>query len=280
MASHGSDVTCVITEQVNPRTRDIDRLSIEGILGCVLAEDATVAAAVEQALPAIARAAQLLDDTLARQGRWFNLGAGTSERLGMLDAAELPPTYGIEPDQVQAILAGGPQAMMTSVEGAEDDPREGGRMLRARGFCERDALLAISASGRTPFVLGALEHATTIGAPTIGLTCCVASALARAVACPIVVEVGPEAIAGSTRMKGGVAQKMVLHMLSTTVMVRRGRVCGNLMTRVRVRSDKLRERARRIVAQLGAVDPERAQRALDATQGSVADALEWLQRQP
>jgi N-acetylmuramic acid 6-phosphate etherase len=227
-------------------------------------------------LPELARAAELLHDTLAGGGRWFNVGAGTSGRLGMLDAAELPPTFGIDPASVQAVMAGGVAAVERAVEGAEDDANAAGVELERRGLSARDAVLALSASGRTPFALGAVEYARALGARTIGVTCAPGSPLALAVEVPIVVEVGPEVIAGSTRMKDGLAQKMVLHALSTTVMVRLGRVRGNLMAEIRGASRKLRERGVRIVARLARVSAAEAARVLDDCEGSVPAALEKL----
>jgi N-acetylmuramic acid 6-phosphate etherase len=264
-----------VTEQPNPRTTGLDRMAPEAILAHILEEDESAAAAVRAALPALVRAADLLFRTLDAGGRWFNVGAGTSGRLGMLDAAELPPTFGIDPGSVQAVLAGGPTALEQAVEGAEDDAGAARAELERRGLSARDALLALSASGRTPFALGAVGHARAVGARTIAVTCAPDSPLEHAVDVPIVVVVGPEVIAGSTRMKGGLAQKMVLHALSTTVMVRLGRVRGNLMTELRGASRKLRERAVRIVVRLAHVSPEEAARVLDQA-GSVRGALEQL----
>jgi N-acetylmuramic acid 6-phosphate etherase len=263
---------------VNPRTRDIDQLPLGAILERILDEDAGVPEAVRAALPAIERAGEVLLDTLRSDGRWFNLGAGTSGRIGVLDAAEIPPSYGLSPERVQAIMAGGPDALSAAVEGAEDDREAGARELLARGFCRRDALVALSASGQTPFVIGGVEHARSVGGRTIGLTCTPASPLVRLVDCPIVVLVGPEAIAGSTRMKGGLAQKIVLQMLSTSVMVRMGRVRGNLMIELGTRSSKLRERAIRILMELSGQERGPAGRALGEAQGSVSRALELLER--
>ncbi len=264
-----------VTEQPNPRTTGLDRMAPEAILAHILDEDEGAAAAVRAALPALAQAAELLWRTLDAGGRWFNVGAGTSGRLGMLDAAELPPTFGIDPESVQAILAGGPPALERAVEGAEDDAHAAGAELERRGLNARDVVLALSASGRTPFALGAVEYARAVGARTIAVTCAPDAPLERAVDVPIVVVVGPEVIAGSTRMKGGLAQKMVLHALSTTVMVRLGRVRGNLMTELRGASRKLRERAVRIIVRLARVSPDEAARVLDET-GSVRAALDRL----
>jgi len=268
----------VVTEQINPRTRDIDQLPLRAILERILDEDAGVPEAVRRALPALERAGELLLTALRADGRWFNLGAGTSGRIGLLDAAEIPPTYGLAPERMQAVLAGGDQALTRAIEGAEDDRASASRELDARGLCERDVLLALSASGETPFVLGGVEHARRIGARTIGLTCTPDSSLVRAVDCPVVIVVGPEAIAGSTRMKGGLAQKMALHMLSTSVMVQLGRVRSNLMVEIGTRTAKLRKRALGIVMQLSGQDRIRAERALEQSGGSVAKALELLEK--
>ena len=268
----------VVTEQINPRTRDIDQLPLRAILERILDEDAGVPEAVRRALPALERAGELLLTALRADGRWFNLGAGTSGRIGLLDAAEIPPTYGLAPERMQAVLAGGDQALTRAIEGAEDDRASASRELDARGLCERDVLLALSASGETPFVLGGVEHARRIGARTIGLTCTPDSSLVRAVDCPVVIVVGPEAIAGSTRMKGGLAQKMALHMLSTSVMVQLGRVRSNLMVEIGTRTAKLRKRALGIVMQLSGHDRTRAERALEQSGGSVAKALELLEK--
>jgi len=268
----------VVTEQINPRTRDIDQLPLRAILERILDEDAGVPEAVRRALPALERAGELLLTALRADGRWFNLGAGTSGRIGLLDAAEIPPTYGLAPERMQAVLAGGDQALTRAIEGAEDDRASASRELDARGLCERDVLLALSASGETPFVLGGVEHARRIGARTIGLTCTPDSSLVRAVDCPVVIVVGPEAIAGSTRMKGGLAQKMALHMLSTSVMVQLGRVRSNLMVEIGTRTAKLRKRALGIVMQLSGQDRTRAERALEQSGGSVAKALELLEK--
>jgi N-acetylmuramic acid 6-phosphate etherase len=265
-----------ITEQVNPRTTDLDRLPTGVILDRILAEDALVTAAVQSVHAELERAVDVLHDTLAGRGRWFNVGAGSSGRIGMLDAAEIPPTFGLEPNRIQAILAGAPDALVGAVEGAEDDTEAARAALVDQGVGQGDAVVALSASGRTPFTLAAVEHARDRGARTIGITCNPGSPLARSVELPLVVVVGPEAITGSTRMKGGLAQKIVLHALSTTVMVRLGRVRGNLMTEVRAVSSKLRSRGASIVARLAEVSGEEAARALDEAAGSVEGALDRL----
>ncbi len=265
-----------VTEEINPRTTNLDRLSSEEVLGRILDEDAAVPRAVRAVLPAIAAAADVLYATLAADGRWFNLGAGSSGRIGVLDAAELPPTFGMPYDRVLAVLAGAPEALERAVEGAEDDPESAAAELERRGFGAADALVALSASGRTPFVLGGVAHAARVGARSIGITCAPRSPLASACELPIAVEVGPEVIAGSTRMKGALAEKMVLHALSTAVMVRLGRVRGNLMSEIRGTNSKLLERSIRIVARLAHVEPHRAAEELEAVGGSVPAALQRL----
>ncbi len=265
-----------LTERANPRTADLDRLGLTEALERILDEDALVPAAVRRSLPELERAARLLHETLAAGGRWINLGAGTSGRLGLLDAAELPPTFGIEPDRVQAVIAGGDGALGRAVEGAEDDGEAAERELLARAICGADALVGISASGRTPFVLAGVDCARRRGARTLAVTCAGDSPLAGGVDVAVVVEVGPEVIAGSTRMKSALAQKMVLHALSTAVMVRLGRVRGNRMTAIRAQNRKLRERALRILIELTGSTRQAAERALADAGGSLADALDRL----
>ncbi len=261
------------TEDVDASLEDLDRRSVAEILAVIHAGDRRAVAAVGAVQREVAEAVECLVGCLTSGGRWFNVGAGTSGRLGCLDAAEIPPTFGLEPGRVEGLIAGGPSALWRAIEGAEDDGDAARTLLRGRGLGPRDAVLAISASGRTPFALGALAEASAAGARRIALTCDPGSPLARAADQVIAPLVGPEVIAGSTRMKGGLAQKMVLHQLSTAVMIRLGRVRGNRMTHLRPASRKLRERARLIVADLGGIDPERAGVLLDAHGGRVADAV-------
>jgi N-acetylmuramic acid 6-phosphate etherase len=271
------------TEAVHQATRDIDRWTAERIVRAIHDEDRHAYAAVGEALPRIVEAAEVLGVVLAGGGRWFNVGAGTSGRLGAVDAAEIPPTFGMPPDRVQAVIAGGDRALVRAVEGAEDHPERAIFELRERGLHAGDAVVAISASGTTPFTLGSLELAHEVGARTIAITCSEASPLAEAAEIPIVLRVGPEVIAGSTRMKGGLAQKMVLHLLSTTVMIRLGCVSGNLMTQLRPVSAKLRDRAVHILMEIGRLDRARAESLLAACDGDVSEATrraqEALQRE-
>ena len=266
------------TEAGHEATRDIDRWSADRIVRAIHDEDRNAWVAVGEALPQVIEAAEVLGVVLAGGGRWFNVGAGTSGRLGVIDAAEIPPTFGMPPDRVQALLAGGERALLRAQEGAEDHPERAIFELRERGLQAGDAVVALSASGTTPYALGALEVAHEVGARTIAITCAADSPLAEAAEIAIVLRVGPEVIAGSTRMKGGLAQKMVLHLLSTTVMIRLGCVSGNLMSQIRPVSAKLRDRAVRILMELGRLDQARAESLLSSCGGDVAEAARRAQQ--
>lgn len=260
------------TEAVLDATRDIDQWSVERILEAIHREDRRAWEAVGRVLPRVAEAAEVLTVALAGGGHWFNVGAGTSGRIGALDAAEIPPTFGLPAHRVQAVVAGGAAALARAIEGAEDRPERAVFELRERGLAAGDVVVAISASGRTPFTLGGLEAAHEVGARTVGITCNPGSPLAEGAEIAIVPEVGPEVIAGSTRMKGGLAQKMVLHLLSTTVMIRLGYVAGNLMANLLPASEKLRDRAVRILMVLGGLEREEARKLLEECGGDVAQA--------
>jgi N-acetylmuramic acid 6-phosphate etherase len=264
----------VPTEAVLEATRNWDRWSVKEILEAIHAEDRNALEAVELVMSSIEGAVDVLVCALAGGGRWFNVGAGTSGRMGALDAAEIPPTFGLPAQRVQAVVAGGERALSGAVEGAEDNGEAARWELRERELAPGDAVLAISASGETPFALGGLAAAHEVGARRLAITCNPGSSLADAAEIAIVPVVGPEVIAGSTRMKGGLAQKMVLHMLSTTVMVRLGRVSGNLMTNMIPASRKLRERGVRIVMDLADVDAEQAAAFLEDANGNAALAIE------
>ena len=235
------------TEQRNPRSARIDELPTLEMLGVINDEDATVAAAVRAELPAIARAVDAIAERFARGGRLFYVGAGTSGRLGVLDASECPPTFSVSAELVQGLIAGGDGALRRASEGSEDSEAEGARDLLAAGFGAGDALVGIAASGRTPYVLGALRHARTQGALTIALACVPGSAIGAEAEVAIEPVTGPEVVTGSTRMKAGTATKLVLNMLSTGVMIRTGAVFGNLMVNVQPTNAKLVDRAQRIV---------------------------------
>ena len=262
-----------VTEEENPRTRGIASLSARAIVELMNEEDAHVAAAVGRVLGAIALAVDGIAERLARGGRLFYIGTGTSGRLGVLDAAECPPTFGVAPELVQGIIAGGYDACHRAVEASEDDAQAGARDIAARGVGAGDAIVGIAASGRTPYTIGALKQARTLGTLTVALTCAPASPITEAAEVSIVPEVGPEVIAGSTRLKAGTAQKMVLNMLSTATMIRLGYVTGNRMTNLLPRNEKLRARALRILVAETGLDEEGARRALEAAGGDTRTAL-------
>jgi N-acetylmuramic acid 6-phosphate etherase len=266
------------TEAILETTRDLDRWSTERILQVIHSEDGRAWEAVGAALPQIAEAAEVLVVSLGGGGRWFYVGAGTSGRIGALDAAELPPTFGVPRNRVQAVVAGGEAALVRAIEGAEDHPERAVFALQERGLSAGDVVVAISASGRTPFTMSSLEAAHEVGARTVGVTCNPGSPLAEAVEIAIVPVVGPEVIAGSTRMKGGLAQKMVLNMLSTAVMVRLGHVQGNLMTHMLPASEKLRDRSLRIVMELGGIARGEAEKLLAGCEGDLAEATRRLRK--
>jgi N-acetylmuramic acid 6-phosphate etherase len=264
----------LLTEQANPASASIDTLATEDMLRVINAEDRGVAEAVAREIPAIARAVDAIVACFQEGGRLFYIGAGTSGRLGVLDASECPPTFGVPAGMVQGIIAGGEAALSRATEASEDDLASGARDLSGRGFTGRDALVGIAASGRTPYVLGAIAEAKRLGAVTVGVSCTPNSELARAAAITITPLVGPEVIAGSTRMKAGTAQKLVLNMLSTGAFIRMGYVYGNLMVNVQPTNAKLADRARRIVAQAAGVSGKSAGELLEAAGGSVRGAIE------
>jgi N-acetylmuramic acid 6-phosphate etherase len=261
------------TEAINERTRDFDLLPPLEQARLMNEEDRRVPEAVAAALPEIAEAAARIADALERGGRLLYVGAGTSGRLAALDAAECPPTFGTEPQQVQAILAGAPQALTEAVEGAEDDRAAAVRELEARGVGRDDVVVGVAASGTTPFVLAAVRHAKMRGAATVAVTCAREAPLASACDLAIVAAVGPEVIAGSTRLKAGTAQKLVLNMLTTLAMARLGRVYGNLMVGLRATNEKLRRRAVRVVAAAAGVPEPAAAEAVRAAGGRVPVAV-------
>jgi N-acetylmuramic acid 6-phosphate etherase len=263
----------LLTERPNPASEAIDSLPAAQILAIINAEDRQVADAVAREIPRIAQAVDAIAARLERGGRLFYIGAGTSGRLGVLDAAECPPTFNVPPQLVQGIIAGGEAALAFATEATEDDAAMGASDLDARRFAALDTLVGIAASGRTPYVLGAVAHARELGALTIGISCTPGSQLSQAVEIPIEPLPGPEVITGSTRMKAGTATKLVLNMLSTAIMIRLGHVYGNLMVNVQPTNDKLRERAVRIVSQAAGASPERAEELLDASGATVKTAI-------
>jgi len=271
MSAAPDPLAALPTERPNPRTADLDRLDTLGILERLNAEDRLVAAAVQQALPAIAQAVDLAAARWPAGGRVVLFGAGTSGRLAALDAAELGPTFGVPPERYLARLAGGPPALLQAVEGAEDDRAAGAQAATDLG--PSDVAFGVAASGRTPWVLAALEQARARGAACVGLACVPQPALAAVVDVCIAVDTGPEPITGSTRMKAGTAQKLVLNAFSSTLMIRLGKVYGNLMVDVQVSNDKLRHRAVRLIQLATGADSEAAAGALAAADGEVKTAI-------
>jgi N-acetylmuramic acid 6-phosphate etherase len=261
------------TEMRNPSSVGIDARPVEEILRVINAEDATIAGVVGEQIPRIAEAAEAVAAAVSGGGRVFFVGAGTSGRLGVIEAAEMPPTFGLPSEVFQGIIAGGPEAVFRSAEAAEDDEASGAVVLDERGFEPRDLLVALSASGGTPFVLGALKKAGELGAKTVSVTCNRGAAVSGLAEVPIVVEVGPEVVAGSTRMKAGTAQKLVLNMITAAAMARLGRVYDGYMVGVQATSATLRERGERIVMEIAGVEREEAARALEGSGGDVRVAV-------
>ncbi|MFB7220886.1 N-acetylmuramic acid 6-phosphate etherase [Streptomyces sp. NPDC002596] len=268
-----AELATLTTEAFRPELAEIDRLATLEIARIMNGEDQSVPSAVAARLPEIAAAIDGVAARMARGGRLIYAGAGTAGRLGVLDASECPPTFNTDPSEVVGLIAGGPSAMVTAVEGAEDSKELAAADLDGLDLTPDDTVVGISASGRTPYAIGAVEHARTKGALTIGLSCNADSALGAAAEHPIEVVVGPELLTGSTRLKAGTAQKLVLNMLSTITMIRLGKTYGNLMVDVRASNEKLRARSRRIVSlATGASDAE-IEAALAATDGEVKNAI-------
>lgn len=268
-----AELSTLSTEQRNPRTTDIDTASTLNILELISAEDHLVAPAVKLEIPYIAEAVDILVDAFKNGGRLFYVGAGTSGRLGVVDASECPPTFGTDPEMIQGIIAGGPIAVFKSQEGAEDVAEDGAEAIVDAGVTTKDVVCGIAASRRTPYVVGAVEKAREIGAKTLFVTCNPRSEFNLDVDVAICPEVGPEPIMGSTRMKSGTAQKLVLNMLTTASMVRMGKVYENMMIDLQMTSQKLVERSRRVVMLVTGVDYKEADRVLAITNGHVKTAL-------
>ncbi len=262
-----------VTEQENPRTRGLSELPAEEIVRLMNDEDARVAEAVRLVLPDVARVVDAVVERLRAGGRLFYVGAGTSGRLGVLDASECPPTFGVEPEAVQGIIAGGYEALYRAVEASEDDREAGARDAEARGVKGSDALVGLAASGRRPYTIGSVEFARRAGAFTAAVTCAPGSPITSAAEVSIVPVVGPEAVAGSTRLKAGTAQKMVLNMISTAALTRLGYVTGNRMTNMRARNSKLHARSLRILAAETGLEETAAAEALERAGGDLRVAL-------
>ena len=269
-------MSAALTEASNPRSANLSSMSVGEIIDLMNREDGQVVLAVKQALPAITALAEAVHASLDSGHRLFYVGAGTSGRLGVLDASECPPTFGTAPDLVQAIIAGGAPAMTRAVENAEDDAAAGGSALQERLCTAGDAVIGISASGKTPFVRGALAYAASVGAAT-GSVFCNPGAPLEAVQYPVLLAVGPEVLRGSTRLKAGTATKMVLNMITTSVMVKLGHCLGNLMVDVAANNAKLVDRQVRILAELTSSQPEEAKRMLQEAHGDMRLAIERYQ---
>ena len=264
------------TEARNPRTMSLDQMSTLEIVTAMNNEDSGVPVAVNQVLPQIAQAAQWAELALSNNGRLIYIGAGTSGRLGVLDAVECPPTFGVAPEIVVGLIAGGEKAFVKAVEGAEDSRELGRNDLKNIGLNQKDIVIGIAASGRTPYVLGGLEYANGIGCKTVGISCNKGSAVGKAAQLAIEVEVGPEVLTGSTRLKAGTAQKLVLNMISTASMVRSGKAYQNLMVDVMQTNEKLRVRAENIVIEATGVERSQARRSIDEANGSVKTAITMI----
>jgi N-acetylmuramic acid 6-phosphate etherase len=269
----------LVTEQSDPRHRRIDRLPTDEIARRMNAADATVPGAVALAIPAISAAIDAIAERMARGGRLLYVGAGTSGRLAVLDASECPPTFGTDPELVRGIIAGGVDALTRSVEGAEDDAGAGAAAIRAEGAGPLDSVVGISASGRAPFVVAAVAEARRYGALTVGLSCNTGGPLSAAAGHAIEVVVGPEIVTGSTRLKAGTAQKLVLNMISTITMIRCGRTYGNHMVEMSATNSKLADRAARIVSDITGAGIHDAQGALEAAGLELKTAVVMIERQ-
>ncbi len=267
------DLSRIATEQRNPRTAAIDTVSTEEMLRLINAEDRDVPAAVATQLPAIARAVDGIVERIRSGGRLIYIGAGTSGRLGVLDASECPPTFNTPPELVVGLIAGGDHALRHAVEAVEDQPGAGADALRAISLTENDTVVGIAASGRTPFVLGAIDHANEVGALTVGICNTDHARLSEVVTIPLPVVTGPEVVTGSTRLKAGTAQKLVLNMLSTGAMIRLGKTYGNLMVDLQPTNQKLRVRAIGIVRDAAGISEEDAAEALNDAGGDVKAAI-------
>jgi len=254
-----------ITEQRNPASKGIDEKSIQGILETINVEDAKITDAIKAQLPQIEEAVDKIITSLSSGGNIFLVGAGTSGRLCVLEASEIPPTFGLSPDRIKAIIAGGVEALYTSVEAAEDNRAKAALEIEKNRVTSSDLVIGVTASGSTPFVLEAIRRAKELGAQTVGLSCNQDALLSKLVDTPIEVVVGPEIVTGSTRMKAGTAQKMVLNMMTTTAMIKRGLVYDGYMVGVQATNRKLKERSKKIVAAITGASLDEAEKALEVT---------------
>lgn len=270
------DLSHLVTEQRNQHTMHLDQMSVEAFAQAMNAEDQRVPQQLQTILPQIAQAIKLITASFKQQGRLFYIGAGTSGRLGVLDAAECVPTFGTDPEMVQGLIAGGQKAMTMAVEGAEDRPALGEADLRTHQLQAQDAVVGISASGRTPYVIGGLDYAKTIGATTISIACTDQAAISAHAQLALEAPMGPEILTGSTRLKAGTAQKLILNMLSTGAMVGLGKVYKNLMVDVKPTNAKLVARSKRIIQQATGCSAEAAAKAFAAADQNVKLAIVML----
>ncbi|MCJ0929906.1 N-acetylmuramic acid 6-phosphate etherase [Virgibacillus halodenitrificans] len=269
-------LTNLATEKRNQHTAHIDTMSTKEILNVINKEDMTVAQRVQQVLPQVEKVVDAVSHALSRGGKLFYVGAGTSGRIGIMDAVECPPTFSTSPELVQAVMAGGTGAFVQAVEGAEDEEERGIEDLEKRNITDLDVVIGIAASGRTPYVIGALKHAKKVGAVTVSLSSNLDSAISKFASIPIEVETGPEVLTGSTRMKAATAHKMILNMITTTSMIKIGKVYENLMVDVKVSNKKLKDRAISIVSTITNVAEEKATEILEITNFEVKPAIVML----
>ncbi|MEM1274375.1 MAG: N-acetylmuramic acid 6-phosphate etherase [Pseudomonadota bacterium] len=268
-----TDLTNLVSETRNPRTIDIDRLSTRELVTRINSEDKLVALAVERELPQVAKAVDLIEQAFRAGGRLIYIGAGTSGRLGVLDASECPPTFSVPQSMVLGVIAGGEQALRNAVEGAEDSRDQGARDLEAANLARADIVVGIAVSGRTPYVVGALEYAKQIGARTVSLSCNPHSELSKFADVDIAPVVGPEVLTGSTRLKSGTAQKLVLNTLSTSAMIRIGKSYENLMVDLSISNHKLKTRAVAILCEITGLEPDDAENLLAESGNDVKRAI-------
>ena len=270
------DLSHMTTEKRNAATMDLDQMSALEIATVMNQEDRKVPLTIERALPQIAQTIEIVENAFRQGGRLFYIGAGTSGRLGVLDASECPPTFGVDAGMVVGLIAGGDQALRFPIEGAEDDRELCVKDLNERALCPKDVLVGVAASGRTPYVLGGLDYAKSLGCRTAAIACNRESAVGKAADIAIEVEVGPEVLTGSTRLKSGTAQKLIVNMISTGAMVRIGKAYHNLMVDVVQSNAKLQVRAENIVIEATGVDREKARQTIDAADGSVKTAITMI----
>jgi len=267
------DLNLLDTEGINENSMEIDAMSTLDILKTINEEDKKVALTIEEVLPEIERAIEAIYSKVKNEGRIVYIGAGTSGRLGVLDASECPPTFGVEPTMVTGVIAGGIKALYSAIEGAEDDVDLAICDLKAISFSENDVLVGLAASGRTPYVLRALEYANDLGSVTVSISCVRQAAISAVAKFPIEAVVGSEIVTGSTRMKAGTAQKLILNMISTTVMIKLGKVYGNLMVDVKATNEKLKIRAKNIIEMTTGLEGDEAQKIYEESGFSVKNAI-------